>query len=323
MAARDTSTQSDISKMADEKGKDGAFNRKPSVFRNHVAKGGQFPPEKDRYHLYVSYACPWAHRTLITRQLKGLEDIISVSVVSPHMGPNGWPFGSTDAFPGATEDHVTGAAHIRDIYLAIDPDYSARFTVPVLYDKKAKTIVNNESSEIIRIFNTEFNDLIPADKAKIDIYPEHLRAKIEEVNPWIYENINNGVYRAGFATSQEAYDKAVKSLFEHLDKVEAILAKNEYLTGSEFTEADLRLWTTIVRFDPVYVGHFKCNFRTIRGGYPAIHKWLRKLYWERPEFKDTTNFDHIKVHYYWSHIQINVTRIVPLGPVPAILPLDQ
>ncbi|KAF8652406.1 hypothetical protein AX16_004434 [Volvariella volvacea WC 439] len=319
MATRDTTSQSDITKMETEP--DGSFKRAPASFRNVIEKGGKFEPEADRYHLYVSYACPWATRTLITRKLKGLENIISVTVVSPRMGAQGWPFANVDNYPGAEEDPHYQSEHVKDLYLKAEPNYSGRFTVPVLWDKKLHTIVNNESSEIIRLFSTAFNDLLPEDKAKIDIYPPELRAQIDEINDWIYPNINNGVYRSGFATSQEAYQKAVIEVFEALDRVEKIFEEKEYLIGDRLTEADIRLWVTLIRFDPVYVGHFKCNLRTIRDGYPATHKWVQKLYWNNDAFKSSTNFDHIKTHYYWSHKSINPTQVVPVGPIPNIKPL--
>ncbi|KAG5642362.1 hypothetical protein DXG03_002959 [Asterophora parasitica] len=260
---RDHTLQSDIAKMKTEP--DGSFKRLDASFRNTIEKGGRFEPELDRYHLYVSYACR------------------------------------------ADVDPVYHSEHVKDLYIKVDPDYSGRFTVPVLWDKKTHTIVNNESSEIIRIFNTAFNDAIPADKAKLHFYPANLRAQIDELNEWIYPNINNGVYRAGFATSQAAYQKAVVELFEALDKVEKLLVGKDYLVGDTLTEADIRLWVTIIRFDPVYVGHFKCNIRTIRDGYPAIHRrvthplQIHKLYWNNDAFKSSTDFDHIKTHYYWSH----------------------
>ncbi|KAF5389512.1 hypothetical protein D9757_004197 [Collybiopsis confluens] len=317
MSTKDVSHQSDIAKMKVQP--DGSFKRLDSTFRNTIEKGGQFEPEKDRYHLYVSLACPWATRTLIVRKLKGLEDIISVSVVSPRMGTNGWPFASADSFPGADSDSLNNAQHIKDLYLSVDPAYGGRFTVPVFWDKKGKTIVNNESSEIIRILNTAFNHLLPKEYAQVDLYPEHLRAKIDDLNEWIYPYINNGVYRTGFATSQEAYSTALKQLFEALDKVEAILAGDKkYIVGNQLTECDVRLWVTMIRFDPVYVGHFKCNVRDIRSGYPNINKWMKNLYWNDPAFKESTDFDHIKTHYYWSHPLINPTRIVPVGPIPMI-----
>jgi len=319
MATKDTTLQSDISKMTTEP--DGSFKRADASFRNTIAKGSQFEPEIDRYHLYVSYACPWATRTLIVRKLKGLESIIPVTIVSPRMGQNGWPFAQVDPFPGAEEDPLHHSEHMKDLYFKANPDYGGRFTVPILWDKKLHTIVNNESSELIRMFNQEWNDFIPAEKAAIDIYPKDLRLQIDELNAWIYPGINNGVYRSGFATSQEAYEKAVVEVFYALDKVEKILTGKDYLVGDQLTEADVRLWVTIIRFDPVYVGHFKCNFRTIRDGYPAIHKWMQKLYWNNDAFKDSTNFEHIKTHYYWSQISVNPTKVVPLGPVPNVKPL--
>ncbi|KAJ7929111.1 glutathione S-transferase [Mycena leptocephala] len=283
MTTRDTSHLTDISKMKTET--DGSFNRLASLFRDFIEPGGKFAPEKGRYHLYVSYACPWATRTLIVRKLKGLEDIIPVTIVSPRMGNNGWPFAQVDAFPGAEVDPLFGAEHVKDLYLRANPDYDRRFTVPILWDKANNTIVNNESSEIIRMLNTAFNDIIPADKAALDLYPAEHRAEIDAINEWVYPEINNG---------QEAYETAVKIVFAGLDKI---------------------------RFDPVYVGHFKCNFNTIRSGYPEINRWMKALYWKSPAFKDSTNFDHIKTHYYWSHPQINATRIVPVGPIPNIEPL--
>ncbi|KAF9779642.1 glutathione S-transferase [Thelephora terrestris] len=317
--SRDVSGQSNIDIMKREG--DGSFKRAPSSFRNHIQKGGQFSPERDRYHLYVSYACPWATRTLITRKLKGLDEIIPVTVVSPRMGEKGWPFANVDQYPAADVDPLYGAEHVKDLYLRADPSYGGRFTVPVLWDKKKETIVNNESSEIIRIFNTEFNDLIPADEAKIDIYPKELREEIDRVNDWVYDTINNGVYKAGFASTAEAYEAAVYPLFEALDKVEKILEGKEFFVGNQLTEADIRLWVTIVRFDPVYVRHFKCNIRDIRNGYPNINRWMKDLYWKNPAFKDSTNFDHIKTHYFWSHPFINPQKIVPVGPLPHIQPL--
>ncbi|KAI0754225.1 glutathione S-transferase [Daedaleopsis nitida] len=297
---RDVSNFSDISKSKTEA--DGSFQRKASSFRNSIQSGGEFQPEKGRYHLYVSYACPWATRALIVRKLKGLEDFIGVSVVSPRMGQHGWPFASADSFPDADADPINGAEHVKDLYMKVQPDYEGRFTVPVLWDKKTGTIVNNESSEIIRMLNTGFNDELPADKAAIDLYP-------------------NGVYKSGFATSQKAYEAAVIPLFESLDRLEKMLNGKDYLVGDQLTEADVRLFVTIVRFDPVYVGHFKCNLRTIRDGYPAIHLWMRKLYWNNDAFSSTCNFEHIKTHYYWSHPHINPHRVVPVGPIPNILPL--
>ncbi|KAI9567429.1 glutathione S-transferase [Boletus coccyginus] len=316
---RDTSLQADIGKMKLEA--DGSFNRAAASFRNSIQNGGQFTPERDRYHLYVSYSCPWATRTLITRKLKGLEDIIPVTAVSPHMGESGWPFATADPFPGADADPLYNTQHVKELYFKADPSYGGRFTVPVLWDKKTHTIVNNESAEIIRIFNTAFNDLLPPEKASVDIYPEQHRQEIDAINAWVYDTVNNGVYKAGFAGTQEAYEKAVYPLFDSLDRLEKMLTGKDYLVGDTLTEADIRLFVTIVRFDPVYVGHFKCNLRMIRNGYPAIHTWLRKLYWHNDAFKSSTNFQHIKVHYYWSQTKVNPTRVVAVGPTPDIEPL--
>lgn len=297
-----------------------------------------------------------AHRTLITRKLKGLEDFISFTSVHWHLGEKGWRFVTPDEnLPGenVTQDPLHPEfGHIRELYFSNDPDYSGRFTVPVLYDKKTKRIVSNEvcpcpmsmlpylasktrsikltfkikqSAEIIRMFYHEFDDLLPEKYKQVDLYPTTLRQQIDDSNEWIYNDINNGVYKSGFATTQEAYDKAVTTLFSSLDRVEKHLADNAnpYFFGSSITEADIRLFTTIVRFDPVYVQHFKCNIRDIRSGYPAIHRWVRQLYWDVPAFQDTTQFEHIKFHYTKSHKQINQFSITPAGPLPNILPKDQ
>ncbi|CED82196.1 Predicted glutathione S-transferase [Phaffia rhodozyma] len=313
-------SRSDITKWASS---DGQFKRQVSSFRDVIEEGGKFQPEAGRYHLYVSLACPWAHRTLIVRKLKGLEDIIDVSVVHPHMLERGWSFETS--FPGATGDRLKlGGTHLRDIYHQVQPDYNARYTVPTVYDTKTKTIVNNESSEVIRFLNTGFNSILPAgsDKQALDLYPDHLKAQIDEINTWIYNDVNNGVYKSGFATTQEAYEKNVRPLFAALDRLEQILEGGKlYLVGDQLTEADVRLFTTIIRFDPVYVGHFKCNLGTIRHSFPNLNNWLKNLYWKNDAFKSTTDFDHIKEHYYYSHVQINPTRIVPVGPVPHIEPL--
>ncbi|OBZ67651.1 Glutathione S-transferase omega-like 2 [Grifola frondosa] len=285
---RDVAGQSDITKMKPEE--DGSFKRRASSFRRFIKKGGEFEPEKGRYHLYVSYACPWATRTLITRVLKGLENFIDVSIVSPHMGCDGWPFANVDAFPGATTDPLHNAEHVKDLYLRADPEYDGRFTVPVLWDKKTGTIVNNESSEIIRMFNSAFNALLPADKAAVDIYPEAHRAEIDGINEWVYDTVNNGVYKAGFASTQAAYEAAVVPLFASLDRLEKMLTGKDYLVGDRLTEADVRLFVTI-------------------------------LYWNNPAFSMTCNFEHIKTHYYWSHTFINPHRVIPVGPIPNILPL--
>lgn len=311
--------------------KSGEFKRQASTFRNFISTdaGAEFPSEKGRYHLYVSYACPWAHRTLIVRKLKGLEDIISFNSVHWEMLAKGWRFATPDEkIPGenVTPDPIHPEfTHIRDIYFAQNSEYEGRFTVPTLYDKKTKRIVNNESSEIIRMLYYAFDGLIDEKYKSIDLFPEDLRKQIEETNEWTYNDVNNGVYRSGFATSQEAYEKAVTQLFKSLDRIEEHLASSPgpYYFGDKITEADVRLYTTIIRFDAVYVQHFKTNIREIRSGYPAIHKWVRELYWDVPAFGETTEFTHIKNHYTKSHKQINQFSITPVGPVPDILPKDE
>lgn len=352
--------------------KSGEFKRQVSSFRDFISSspGSRFPPEAGRYHLFVSFACPWAHRTLITRALKGLEDIISVSVVHWHLGDKGWRFVTSDdvaalhriqkrrnehrksevdvgeivqeedehgegmdsplVMPGPGEVPGTeGFTHLRDVYFAANKDYNGRFTVPVLWDKKEGTIVSNESSEIIRMLYTEFDSILPESYCHptVDLLPENLYAAIEETNTWTYDLINNGVYKSGFATTRIAYLRNVRALFSALDRAEAHLAsvqsEGPYYYGARLTEADIRLYVTIIRFDPVYVQHFKCNIRDIRSGYPHLHRWMRHLFWNVPAFRDTTNFDHIKFHYTRSHPQINPLGITPLGPVPDIMPLNE
>lgn len=285
---------------------DGEFIREDAQFRNTIEENGRFQPEKDRYHLYVSLACPWAHRTLIFRELKQLQDIISVSVVSPIMMSEGWTY---DEATGSSGDSINNHQLHHQIYTAAQADYSGRVTVPVLWDKQEQTIVNNESSEIIRIFNSAFNQLTGN---TADFYPEAHRAGIDEFNERIYAAINNGVYRAGFATSQKAYEKAYIALFEELDALEAHLADNRYLLGDTLTEADWRLFTTLIRFDSVYHGHFKCNRQRLED-YTHLPAYVRELY-QFPGVAETVNFDHIKRHYYYSHRTINPSGVVPLGP---------
>ncbi|PMD62999.1 putative glutathione S-transferase omega-like 2 [Hyaloscypha bicolor E] len=316
--------------------KTGEFKRGQSQFRNFIKKGGEFPPEAGRYHLYVSYACPWAHRTLIVRKLKGLEDIIPFTSVHWHMQEKGWRFATAEdkeedvKAEGVTKDPVKGHEgyqHLREIYFQVDPEYEGRFTVPTLYDVKQGKIVSNESSEIIRMFYSEFDDLLPEKYKNVKLFPEALQTQIEETNDWTYNDINNGVYKSGFATTQEAYEKAVITLFKSLDRVEKHLKETEkegpYYFGKEITEADVRLYTTIVRFDVVYVQHFKTNIKTIRADYPYLHQWLRNLYWRVPAFGETTEFTHIKRHYTKSHTQINPFSVTPLGPEPPILGLHE
>lgn len=285
------------------KSQSGKFVREDAGFRHHIvnSSSAQFPPESGRYHLFVSLACPWAHRTLIFRALKGLEAHIGVTVVCPDMMSEGWQFG--------VPEPLFGYRYLHQIYTRAKSNYTGRVTVPVLWDNKTNTIVSNESSEIIRMFNTEFNELTGDTK---DFYPKELRSTIDEWNDYIYPKINNGVYRCGFATSQEAYDEAFESLFEALDRVEAHLADSRYLAGSDVTEADWRLFTTLVRFDAVYVGHFKCNKRRI-ADYPNLQGYLKELY-QMDGIKETTDLYHIKRHYYFSHTTINPTQVVPLGP---------
>lgn len=293
--------------------KTGEFKRKPSSFRNWITQDGSsgFPAEAGRYHLYVSYACPWAHRTLIVRKLKGLQDAISFDVVDYYMGEKGWRFDSDVA--GATGDSCNSFNYLRELYFMVQPEYSGRFTVPVLYDKLQKVIVNNESSEIIRMLNTEFNAFCKLpEQVAIDLYPEALRAEVDALNEWIYPSINNGVYRAGFATKQEPYDVAVREVFAALDRVETILTSQRYLTGDQLTEADIRLYATLVRFDKVYVGHFKCNKKRIMD-YPNIWGYLRDLY-QTPGFGETTNFTHIENGYQGVSADRNPHGIVSIGP---------
>jgi putative glutathione S-transferase len=291
--------------------KDGKFVRHESAFRSSISADShsEFPAESGRYHLYVSLACPWAHRTLIFRTLKGLEEHISVSVVHPNMLENGWSLASD--FEGATGDSLYNHDFLYQLYQQAKPDYSGRVTVPVLWDKKRETIVSNESAEIIRMFNSEFNSLTGN---ALDLYPEAHRAEIDELNEYIYNAVNNGVYRAGFATSQAAYQQAVVPLFDQLDAIEERLsAQGPYLLGEVQTEADWRLFTTLYRFDPVYVGHFKCNLRRI-ADYPALSRYLQRLL-AVSGVQESCNLSHIKQHYYYSHSSINPTRIIPLGPL--------
>jgi len=289
---------------------EGRFVRQDSAFRDQVRADGStgFAPEAGRYHLYVSLACPWAHRTLIARKLLGLESAIGVSVVDPLMGEEGWTFGASEA-PGTVPDPIFGASRLYEIYLRADPTYTGRVTVPVLWDRERATLVNNESSEILRMLDQEFGALADA---SVDLYPEGRRQEIDRVNAFVYPNVNNGVYRCGFATTQKAYEEAFADLFSALDVLDARLSERRYLVGDRITEADIRLYTTLVRFDAVYFGHFKCNRQRI-ADYPSLSGYLRDLY-QTPGFAETTDFTHIKRHYYQSHRQINPTGIVPVGP---------
>ena len=292
----------------------GKFVRSDAPFRNWITPDGApgpsgeggFAAEAGRYHLYVSYACPWAHRTLIFRALKGLESLVAVSVVSPKMpDETGWTFREE----GSTGDALFGSDYLYQIYQRAKADFSGRVTVPVLWDKQRQSIVSNESAEIIRMLNTAFDALTGNED---DYYPPALRPRINAINKRVYDTINNGVYKAGFATRQEAYEEAVGALFASLDWVEDILGDNAYLAGDRVTEADWRLLTTLLRFDAVYYGHFKCNIRRI-ADYPNISHYMRGLI-ATPGVRETIHIDHIKTHYYWSHHRINPTRIVPVGP---------
>jgi len=299
----------------DTKSSGGRFMRKDAAFRNWVTPNGSpgptgtrgFKAEPGRYHLYVSLACPWAHRTLIMRRLKGLEEMIGISVVHWRMLENGWTF---EEGPGVIPDPINSARYLHQVYTAARPDYTGRVTVPVLWDKATATIVNNESSEIIRMLNTAFDEI---GARPGDYYPEDLRPEIDTLNARIYDTVNNGVYKAGFATTQHAYEEAIHPLFDTLDFLDERLSSRRYLCGHRLTEADIRLFTTLVRFDPVYVGHFKCNLRRITD-YLHLSGYLRDLY-QMPGIAETVNMAHIKGHYYESHRTINPTGIVPLGPV--------
>ena len=293
----------------------GRFQREATRFHNWITPDGAagptgeggFPAEAGRYHLYVSLACPWAHRTLIMRTLKGLEDAIGVSVVHWHLADQGWEF---KAGPGATGDRLYGQDYLHQVYTRAESHYTGRVSVPVLWDKERETIVNNESAEIIRMLNGAFDQVGATGP---DYYPKALRAEIDALNDRVYEHVNNGVYKAGFARSQAAYDEAVTLLFETLDELDERLSRRRWLAGARITEADIRLFTTLVRFDPVYVGHFKCNLRRLVD-YPMLWPYARELY-QHPGVARTVNFHHIKQHYYGGHESVNPSGIVPIGPV--------
>ena len=302
--------QEDVSRT-----KDGHFVRPATRFRNFVtADGGPgpsgeggFKAERGRYHLYISLACPWAHRTLIFRALKKLDDVISVSITEPLYGKTGWEFGTT---PGTTPDTANGKTTMAEVYLLADPRYTGRVSVPVLWDKTRRTIVNNESAEIIRMLNAAFDAFTDV---KTDYYPRPLRAEIDRINDLVYPNVNNGVYRAGFATGQAAYEEAARGVFAALDQLEQVLSGQRYLVRDQITEADWRLFTTLIRFDSVYYSHFKCNLRRITD-YPNMWNYLRELY-QVPGIAGTVSIDQIKTHYYGSQRQVNPTGIVPIGPL--------
>lgn len=291
-----------------EQSKEGEFVRQEDRFRGWVTADGSsgYPAEPGRYHLYVSLACPWAHRTVILRKLKRLENVVGMTVVDPIRDEKGWAFRNG---PGYSEDPINGFRYLSEAYKKTDPTFNDRVTVPVLWDKKTGRIVSNSDDDILRMLNSEFNAFTDV---KTDFYPAPLRAEIDEINNFVYPNINDGVYRAGFATTQASYEQAVRNLFDALDRIEARLSKQRYLVGQQITEADWRLFPTLIRFDAVYHGHFKCNIRRIVD-YPHLWGYLRELY-QFDGIAETVNFDHIKRHYYVTHDDINPTRIVPVGP---------
>jgi putative glutathione S-transferase len=297
-------TQAQFPKETD---RSGAFVRQQSVFRQWVKADGSspFPAEPGRYHLYVSLACPWASRAIIFRKLKGLEDVIGMTIVDPVRDDRGWKF------TGEDPDPVNGFEFLAEAYRLSDPGFDGRVTVPLLWDRQENTAVNNESSEVIRMLNSEFNQW--AGDPELDFYPEELRDEIDGINERVYRSINNGVYRCGFASTQQAYEEAFIELFEALDWVDDLLGERRYLTGDRITEADWRLFVTLVRFDAVYVGHFKCNQRRI-ADFENLSGYLRELY-QYPGIRETVDFDHIKRHYYVTHPGINPTQVVPMGPI--------
>jgi putative glutathione S-transferase len=293
----------------DEQSKSGEFKRQEDAFRAWVKRDGSTPyrPERGRYHLYVSLACPWAHRTIILRKLKGLEEAIGLTVVDPIRDERGWAFRNG---PGHSEDPINGFNFLSEVYRATDPNYQQRVTVPVLWDKETKRIVSNSDDDLLRMLNSEFSDFATND---YDFYPPELRDEIDTINELVYQRVNNGVYRAGFATQQRPYERAARKLFETLDQLDARLGLRRYLLGQRMTEADWRLFPTLIRFDAVYHGHFKCNLRRIVD-YANLWPYLRDLY-QNDGVAETVNFDHIKRHYYMTHDEINPTRIVPIGPL--------
>lgn len=285
---------------------DGKFIREDAQFRDWISKDGKFQPEAGRYHLYVCLACPWASRCLMMRKLKGLEEIISLSVVNPVMLEHGWTF---EDGPGVIADPIIDADYMHEIYTHVDPTYSGRVTVPVLYDKKTDTIVNNESSDIIRMMNTAFDEI---GATPGDYYPADLRDEIDDINNYVYDHVNNGVYKAGFATEQQVYEKEAQHVDDALAKLNDRLEHQDYLVGDQLTEADIRLFTTLIRFEHVYFGHFKCNLHHLTE-YPHLWEYTKRIY-NYENLADTVDFDHIQTHYYKSHTMINPNQIIPAGP---------
>ena len=291
-----------------------------------IGSSGPFLPEGDRYHLYIGLFCPFAHRANIIRHLKGLQDLLPLSIVKAYpKGDNdgwpGWQFpASDDEYPGSTVDRLFGSKYLHEVYFKADPQFKGRYSVPLLWDEKTDTIVNNESAELLRDLQTSFNDVLPADKAHLTLYPEHLRETIDEVGKWMQRDLNTGVYKAGFADTQEGYDKNILPPFAALNRLEKMVRENggPYILGKDLTELDVRAYATIIRFDPVYVQHFKCNLGMIRKEYPQLNNWLKRLYWSVPGFRETTNFTHIKENYTKSHWDVNPKAITPRGPWPDI-----
>jgi len=296
------------------------------AFHGKIAEDGPFKPEKDRYHMYIGLFCPFAHRANLVRHLKGLQDIIPISVVRPYpkgdeTGWPGWKFPENDTeYPAATVDPLFGSEYLHEIYFKADGEYKGRYSVPCVWDKKTETIVNNESAELLRDWQTAFNSVIHPENAQVSLYPKHLRRRIDEIAEWLGRDLNTGVYKAGFAANQEDYDKNVLPVFAALNKMEKIIDENggPFVLGKELTEVDIRLYCTAIRFDTVYVQHFKCNLGTIRHDYPQINNWMKNLYWNVKGFKETTNFKHIKENYTKSHYDINPKAITPRGPFPNI-----
>ncbi|ODQ54096.1 glutathione S-transferase omega-like 2 [Saitoella complicata NRRL Y-17804] len=302
------------------------FKIPDGAWHNVIAPDGPYLPKAGRYHLYIGLFCPFAHRANLIRHLKGLTDMIDISIVKPYPkgDENGWPGWkfptSNEEYPSATVDKIFGEDYMHKIYFRADKDYKGRYSVPVLWDKETNTIVNNESHEILRFLNTAFNTILPDPYASKDFYPTHLRSRIDEFSQWMQRDLNTGVYKAGFANDQEAYDKAVIAPFDALNELEKIISESggPYILGKELTEVDLRLYPTLIRFDTVYVQHFKCNLGTIRHDYPWLNNWMRNLYWNVEGFKETTDFKHIKENYTKSHYDINPKAITPMGPIPDV-----
>ncbi|OCK79955.1 glutathione S-transferase [Lepidopterella palustris CBS 459.81] len=291
-----------------------------------IKPDGEFPPEKGRYHLYIGLFCPFAHRANLVRYIKGLTDIIDISIVKPYpkgddKGWPGWTFPKTnDEYPNATVDKLFGSEYLHELYFKADKEYKGRYSVPLLWDKKTGTIVNNESAELLRWLPTAFNSLIPEELASIDLYPESLRSEIDSISEWVQRDLNTGVYKAGFAITQEGYDEGIIPVFGALNKLEELVAKNggPFILGKTMTELDIRAYTTMVRFDTVYVQHFKCNLGTIRHDYPVLNNWLKNMYWNVRGCKESTDFKHIKENYTKSHRDINPHAITPMGPYPNV-----